>query len=376
MAIIAGQPGPTSSGTNLNAIDQVGGNVGSVPNPYPNALIPVPTGQTVLTSAPTQDHSQDSAGAAHAWAANAAYNEFLKQVGRPPTQQELSQFEPSYIGGDKNIGNNTGLSAAVASYVSQQQNSPQNIYNQQQSQFKADAPKYADQVTQQFQSALGRAPTQDELDHFGALIASGQDAYQVGQALKQTQEYQNTQNTNFQNQLQSQLQGSNSTYFNQYILPSIQAQAAQSGRSLDSSGVNSQLANAALLQNQGLQNFLAQTTAGNYANSVANATNQYNNLMSQQYGLQNAGVSNTLANQAANTQYNQNLNMYQMQQQAYNNYLSQYGKRNNGLGSLIGGVLGGGAGAYFGGPQGAAAGYQIGSGLGNAGQSAFSGGQL
>lgn len=331
-----------------------------------------PQGQTPLASAPTWG----GAGGGQQAAAVYAFNQFQKTFGRNPSQQELDQLTPAYIGGDPNIANVAGGNAQVASYFQQQTNTPQNIYNQQQSQYLQDAPKHADDVKTQFQQALGRDPTQDELTHFGALIASGQDPYQVGQALQQTQEYQNSANTKFQNQLQGQLQQSNSTYFNQFIAPQLQSSAALAGRSMDSSGVNAQLANAALQQNQGLQQFLAQTTAQNYQNSTANATNQYNQLMGQQYGLQNAGVNSGLANQASNQQYNQNLNMYQLQQQSYDRYLNQYGKRNNGLGGAIGGVVGGGLGAFFGGPMGAGAGYQIGSSLGNIGQSASSGGKI
>jgi hypothetical protein len=342
---------------------------------------PPPVGQTPLSGDPNsfkwgQGQFQGAGGGQQA-GQYYAWKDFANEFGRNPTQQELDQLTPAYMGADPNIANTAGGKANVAAYYQQQTNTPQNIYSQEQGKYLQDAPKYADQVTAQFQNALGRAPTQDELSHFGALIASGQDQYQVGQALQQTQEYQNTANTKFQNQLQGQLQGSNATYFNQYIAPELQSQAALAGRSLDSSGVNAQLANAALQQNQGLQNFLAQTTAGNYASSTANASNQYNQLMSQQYGLQNANVSSGLANQAANTQYNQNLNMFQLQQSAYNNYLNQYGKRSNGLGGLIGGIGGaliGGAATGWSNPQGYQAGFNIGSGLGNAGQSASRGG--
>ncbi len=290
---------------------------------------------------------------------------FQKTFGRDATQAEINQILP-YFGSDARYPDVNSAKAFVGNLYQQQQNTPDKIYQRQQAQYLQDAPKFADQISSQFQQALGRAPTQDELTHFGALMASGQDSYQVGQALQQTQEYQNAANTKFQNKLQGELQGSNATYFNQYIAPSILSQAALAGRTPDSSGVNAQLANAALQQNQGLQQFLAGTTAQNYQNSVANATNQYQGLLGQQYGLQNAGVSSGLANQATNQQYSQNMNMYNLQQQAYNRYLQQYGKRNNGLGGLVGGIAGAGLGALYGGPAGATAGYGIGSGLGNA----------
>jgi hypothetical protein len=288
------------------------------------SIAPVPVGQTPLTTPPQWGGAGGGQQAAQVY----AFNQFQKTFGRNPSQQELDQLTPAYVGTDPNIANVAGGNAQVAAYFQQQTNTPQNIYQQQQNQYLQQAPKFADQVNGIFQSQLGRDATADEKSHFGALIASGQDPYQVQQALQQTQEYQNTANTKFQQQLGSQLQGTNADYFQKYIMPGIQAQNAQAGRTQDSSGYQAQLANAALQQNQGLQNFLAQTTAQNYQNSTANAANQYQQLMGQQYGLQNANVSSGLANQAANTQYNQNLDMYQRQQTAYNNYLNQYGKRN------------------------------------------------
>ncbi len=335
--------------------------------------LPIPSGETPLASDPNGQYQTTSSHnpnfvkvGSNQSASHQAFLDFNAQFGRNPTQSELNQLTPAYLSGDPNQLNMAGGKANVSSYFSQLSNTPQNIYSQEQNQYLQQAPQYADQVTAQFQQNLGRAPTADELSHFGALVASGQDPYQIGQALQQTQEYQNTANTNFQNQLKGQLQDSNSQYFNQYISPDLLAQASLSGRSLDASGVNSQLANAALIQNQGLQNFLANASVQNFQNSTANASNQYNQLMSQQYGLQNANVSSGLANQAANTTYNQNLNMFQLQQQAYNNYLSRYGKSGgNALaGGLQGAMSGAATGFAAGGPWGALAGGVVGGGLG------------
>jgi hypothetical protein len=314
-------------------------------------------GETPITDLPGYGGAGGSQQAGQYYAAQ----DFKSMFGRNPTASELATLAPGYMSGDPNIANQTGGRQGVAAYFQQQSNSPQNVYKNQQAQYLAAAPKYADQVNQIFQSNLGRAATADEKTHFGASIASGQDPYQVQQALQQTQEYQNTQNANFQNKLQGQLQGSNSTYFNQYIAPDIAAQNAQAGRTQDSSGYQAQLANAALQQNQGLQTYLAGVTAQNYQNSTANAQNQYQGLMSQQYGLQNAGVSNTLANQAGNTQYQRNMDMYRQQQQSYSDYLNSYGKTNRNQNILTGAAGGASAGAAFG-PWGAAIGG-VGGGL-------------
>lgn len=335
-------------------------------NPDQGIIPPVPTGQTPLASLPTYGGSGGDETSAQFYAGQ----DFYKSFGRNPTQQELDQLTPAYIDPNGHIANLAAGKAQIAAYYQQQTQTPQNIYNQQQQQYLTQAPQFANQVTQAFQSTMGRAPTSDELSHFGALMASGQDAYQVQQALGQTQEAQNTANTNFQNQLQGQLQQSNSTYFNQFIAPSLQAQNAQSGQAPGSSALTAQLSQAALMQNQGLQNFLASTTAQNYQNSTANANNQYQQLMGQQYGLQNANVTSGIQNQQNNQAYNQQLNLYQMQQQAYSNYLNQYGKR-NGLASGLSGALQGGLGGFLAGsksgnPYGGLIGGVLGAGAGGA----------
>jgi hypothetical protein len=294
------------------------------------------------------------------------YSDFSKNYGYNPTNAEVSAMVPAW----SNAGGSAGAIANYMLSLQQQQtalqNSPQVLYQQQQQQYAQQAGNYSNQIGQAFQLTLGRAPTQAEQQYYGSLMASGQDQYQGQQALQQTQEYQNVQNTNFQNQLQQQLQQSNSTYFNQYIAPSLQAQNALSGQAPGSTALSSQLANAALQQNQGLQSFLAGVTAQNYQNSTANASNQYNQLMNQQYGLQNAGVSNALGAYANTSQQQNAQNLYQQQQAAYNQYLQQYGKRsgNQGIGSVAGGIAGAGLGGYFGGPKGALTGYQVGSSAG------------
>ena len=330
------------------------------------------TGETPLENLPQYGGAGGSFQAAQYYAAK----DFAEMFGRNPTASELALLAPSYQGADPNIANLAGGKAQLAAYYQQQSQTPTNIYNKQQSDLKAKAPQYYDQVSQLFQSNLGRDATDAEKTHFGMLMASGQDPYEIQQALQQTTEYNTAQTQKFTGQLQNQMQTTNADYFSKYILPSIQAANAQAGRTQDSSGYQAQLANAGQQQNYDLQNYLAQVAASGYQGSVTNNAQNYQALLGQQYGLSNANVSNQLANNAANTQYNQNLDMYNRQQQAYQNYLNAYGKRNNGLGSLIGGGLGAGIGAYFGGPAGATVGYNLGSGLGNTVQSSQRGYQI
>lgn len=279
-----------------------------------------------------------AAGGSDTAANNWAFQDFVKQFGRNPTQSELSMLSPSYSIGDPNLLNLSAGKAQIASYFNQLSQTPENLYNKQQDDLKGKAPQFYDQVNQTFQSNLGREATDAEKTHFGMLLASGQDPYEIQQALQQTTEYNTKQNSQFTDQLKGQLQSSNSDYFSKYIMPSIQAQNAQAGRSQDSSGYQAQLANAAQGQNYDLQNYLAQVSAQGYQGSVNQNANNYQALLGQQYGLQNSNISNQLNNQANNQQYNQNLAMYQMQQQAYNNYLKQYGKRGGWVNDLSSGL--------------------------------------
>lgn len=302
-----------------------------------------------------------------------ATQDFWDIFHRAPTEDELAQIVPIYYGADQHTPNKVQGRAYVASLFQQQENTPEAIYKKQQAQYQTDAPKFADKVNAAFQANMGRDATESEKAHFGALMAGGQDNYQVEQALQQTTEYNTKQTQDFTKNLGTQLQATNADYFSKYLLPAIQSQNAQAGRSQDSSGYQAQVVNAGQQQNYDLQNYLAQVAATGYQGSVNNNAENYKGLLSQQYGLQNAGVNNTLANNAANTQYGQNLNMYKMQQDAYNNYLSRYGKRegNQGTGALLGGVAGGVLGGIYGGPMGATAGYTVGSGIGGAAGSYF-----
>ncbi len=325
-------------------------------------VIDPPSGEPLIQSLPQYGGAGGSEQAAEYYAGR----DFYAQFGRNPTQSELSMLAPSYLSGDPNIANTTGGKSAVASYYNQLANSPGNIYKKQQSDLQAKAPQFYDSVNGLFQSNLGRDATDAEKTHFGMLLASGQDPYEIQQALQQTTEYQTNATQKFSDQLKGQLQQSNQDYFQKYILPSIQSNNAMAGRTQDSSGYQAQLANAAQQQNYNLNDYLAQVQAGGYQSAMSNNSANYQQLLGQQYGLQNANISNQLANNAANTQYNQNLNMYQLQQQAYNNYLRNYGKtQNNALGGGLQGALSGATtGFMLGGPWGALAGGVAGGGLG------------
>lgn len=313
-----------------------------------------PTGETPLTTAPTWSGTGGGTQAQQVY----AWNAFVQQFGRNPTQSELTSLSPYYASGDQNIANTSQGNQAIAQYFQQLQNSPSAINTRQQQQqtanYTGNQSQYDAQTNQLFQQYLGRDATSAELQHFGTALANGSDPYEVQQSLMQTPEYQNAQTQKESDQLKGTLQQSNSDYFNQYILPSIQASNAQAGRSQDSSGYAGALAQAAKQQNFDLNNYLANFQAGQYGQNVQNAAANYQPYLQQQYGLQQANVSNTLQNNAYNTQRSNQLQDYYNQQNAYNSYLQNYGKRSAydyaqlGIGALQGGgQAAGGAGALL-----------------------------
>lgn len=302
-----------------------------------------------------------------------AGKEFNKLFGRNPTQSELASLSGAYAN-DANRTNTSQGNQAVAQYFQNFSNTPDQINKANQDKYLKQAPQHYDAVQQQFQSNYGRAATQDELDHFGSLLASGAtDAYGLQQFLQQQPEYQTKQNDKFQSDLGTKLAGYDSDYFSNNILPAIQEAYAKQGRTFDSSAFNAAATNAAEQQTADRGKYIAGLSASQYGGVEDRAYQDYASAVANSTALTNAGINATYS---GTKDLNSRLNTitdYNTKQQAYNDYLAKYGKRSNGIGGVIGGVVGAGAGAYFGGPAGASAGWQIGSGVGNAAQNSMGG---
>ncbi len=305
-----------------------------------------------------------------------AGEQFAKVFGRNPTQSELDSLAPAYQSGDPNIADRGRGNSTIAQYYQSKSNTPDQINKSNQDKYLAEAPKHFDSINQMFQSSLGRAATQDELNHFGSLLASGTtDSYQLQQFLQQQPEYAQKQDTEFQNKLSGQLQGFDKQYFGEKILPSIQEAYAKQGRSFDSSAFANSATQSAQGQNTEREQYLAQLSASQYGGRQQNAYNDYANMVANQQNLTNQGINAQYTGvQRTQDRINQ-ISDYNTQAQAYNQYLAKYGKRSNagGIGALIGGGAGI-AGAFLtGNPEAAGIGYQIGSGLGGAAGNAYGG---
>lgn len=307
------------------------------------------------------------AGGSQQAAAFYAGQQFYKLFGRNPTQSELDSITPAYISGDPNIAGVAQGNAAVAQYYQSKVNTPEKQYADQQAGYKAEAPKYYDQINGQFQSTLGRDATQEEKDHFGSLLASGQvDPYTVGQFLHQLPEAVTKQDTEFRSNLRNDISAQDSRYFGEQILPGIQRNFAQQGRSVESSGFANAAAQAGQQQNVNREGFLSNLSASQYTGNKTNAYNEYLNSVGRMQGLQDHSRArgDTLAD--ASTGRINEISNFAMQKQAYDQYLSRYGKRGNGLGGMLGTLLGAGIGGAAGkSPQAAMAGGQVGGSIGN-----------
>lgn len=329
-----------------------------------------PTGEDPLATLPQYGGAGGSQQAAEYYAAK----DFASMFGRNPTQSELAMFSPGYLSGDPNIAATAQGKGVIAQYFQSQSQTPDKLYADQQKKYLEQAPQHFDSINQLFQGQLGRAASQDELNHFGSALASGTtDSYQLTQFLQQQPEYQTKKNEQMRTGLSGTMAANDKRQFSEQILPSIQEAYAKQGRSFDSSAFQNAATQSAQQQNTQREGFLNNLTASQYGGVQDRAYQDYANQVANQQNLTNSGIQAQYGGiQNTNNRLN-NISDYNTQAQAYNQYLSKYGKRNNGLGGTIGGVVGGGLGAFFGGPAGAMAGYQMGSGLGTAGQNAAGG---
>lgn len=284
----------------------------------------VPPGENPLTSNPY---------AGQTGLQNDIYNElfqdFQNTFGRMPTQQEVTQLAPAYNSGDAHITNRGGGQSAVSQYYQGYAYSPAKIYSQQQSQWQQNAPQNYGTITQLVQSMFGRTPTQDELDHYGTLIASGQaDAYQIGQFLQSTPEYQNAQDTQFRSGVDQQLQKSDTDFFNTQK-GNIAQQYAQMGRAT-SPALDVALTQLASSLNSNRQSYLAQLSAQQYGGNKQAALQNYGNTQNQVQGQINQNTQGIYNQRQGLTDRVNNMTDYATQNQAWQQAMGQYGNRKPG----------------------------------------------
>lgn len=288
-----------------------------------------------------------------------AYSTFKSLMGRAPTSGELAQIIPAFQGPNGLMNGRAFLANMQQQYHSNPTLDPGNPQNNQ------NPTDIQGQVKQQFQSILGRDPTTDELNHFTTAIQSNQtDAYGLSSFLKQMPEYTNTQDTNFRNSLNSQLQGYDTNEFNREK-QGVMADYASRGMG-GSSSLDYALTDLMGKIAQNRSSYLANLSASQYGGNKDLAIGNYQNTLNQMYG-------NSLNQRQSQQNYsNDLLNRgfqgadYQTQRNDFMNFMNNNrGSSYNPLYGVIGGAIGAGAGGLMSGgnPGAINAGSNFGSGL-------------
>lgn len=326
-------------------------------------------GEAAMTDAPVWGGRGGEIQAAKVY----AWGQFGKLFGRNPTQSELSLLASAYVGADRNIANVGGGDAAVAQYYQTQLNDPSRQKKKEEDDQAAKIPQQYDAVKGAFQGTLGRDPSQQELDHFAKMMASGDaDAYSIQQGLETLPEYTQPKDEAARTKLRGELQTADTDYLTKQVAPALQSKFAQAGRVADSSSqaLAGAFANAAKETNNTRENYLATVGREDYTNSRQSTINNYLQTLQRQYQVNDSSTARYQQLTDQNTARNYDMQDYYMQQAAYNDYLQNNGRRSGGggnnmlMGGLQGGISGASTGAMVGGPWGAVIGGVAGAGLG------------
>lgn len=277
-------------------------------------------------------------------------------LGRDITENEFAQIAPRFGTGNKQdieLGR-----AYLAQFADQEANSPDNL-RKKGGQFSGD-------VNTIFNDLLQRGASQEEINHFGGLLASGEvDPYTLRQFVQQLPEYTSAQDAKSRESLNTELTQYDQDFFNkgkENVLSRYAQAGIQNSPSLDFALTNLM----GDIQKQ-RSSYLAGLAREDYSRGRDVQRQDYTNSMNRLYGQQDYSqqrgdaYSDLLTNRAFGSID------YQRQQDDLLRLLnSQPRQGRGGIGGLLGGLAGAGIGGYAskGKPQGVSAGYQIGSGIG------------
>lgn len=316
---------------------------------------PTPKGETPLGAGPAWQGRGGEIGAARVY----AFQKFANTFGRNPSQSELDRLAQAYVGADRNVANVGGGDAAVSQYFQMLQNSPDVLQEEGDAKLKEKIPQQYDSVKGAFKSALGRDPSQAELDHFAKMMANGEaDSYTIEQGLQTLPEYTTGKDQEARTKLRGELQTADTDYLTNKVAPSLQSYFAQQGRVADQSSpaLSAALANASKQTNDERERYLATVGREDYTNSRQATINNYLQTLQRQYQLNDSATGRMNQLQDQNTARNYDLQDYYQQQSAYNDYLQNYGRRktksSSGLYGGGGALLGMGLGAALAAPTG------------------------
>lgn len=286
-----------------------------------------------------------------------AYQTAKSMLGRDINANELMQILPYWRSGE---GQDAGK-ALLAQIAEREKNSPQALYKKAPEQYGA-----VDKVVSDF---LQRSATPEERDHFGRLLASGEiTPYDLQGFIKAQPEYQQTQDKQFREGLNSELSSYDTDFFNK-AKENVISRFAQSqpGASL----TNNPSLDYALTDLMGniakeRSKYLAGISADQYQGNKMAAREDYRTTLDRTFGAQDYARQR----QDQLMDYSQgradNAYDYVTQRNDYMDYMNRMrgGSGKAPWGQIAAGALGAGLGSMAG-PAGAAAGWQIGSGIGS-----------
>lgn len=267
-------------------------------------------------------------------------------LGRDINANELAQLTPLFgSGSEKELESGR---AALAQVAEQEKNSPEAV----QKRLKENSGQFYGQVGDVFQNLLKRGASQEELDHFGKLLASGDvDAYELNQFVSQMPEYREGQDKTFREGLNTELESYDRDYFGK-AKEDVLNRYAQAGIQ-NSSSLDFALTNLMGDIAKERSKYLAGVSADQYKGNKDLARSDYQINLERLYGNQdysrnrNDQLSDLLRGRSYdvadyNTQRNDLMSMLGQQQNQ---------RRSGGLGSSLGTLLGAGIGASYGNPQ-------------------------
>ncbi|HUV26992.1 MAG TPA: hypothetical protein VMW34_06465 [Anaerolineales bacterium] len=289
------------------------------------------------------------------------YTEFLanrdakQMMGRYLEPEELAMAQSAYSGPN---GETTGR-AFVANVSERYKASPEYL--------KGQSGEYGGQVSQMFQSLIGRDATPDEIEHFGSMLASGNtDAFELSNFMKQTPEYIERQDQLFREGVATEMEPQERKLLERGREDTLRRYAkagTQHSPALDFA-ITKMMGDLADKRSS----YLTGLKVDQYGGQKDAARQDY--MTSLNKYLSDLDYEKNLRNQNLNalTQRGWNAQDYMTQSRDYQNWLnSQGGTQKTGLGAGVGSLVGGAAGLYFGGgnPMAGMAGSQMVSGVGS-----------
>lgn len=289
-----------------------------------------------------------------------AWKKYNQLFGHNPTEAELTQLTAGYMSGDQNIANVAGGDALVAAYYNSKINSPENQYKREQDELLKKAPEKYGDVDAIYKDLYERGATQDELQHFGKMLASGEvDPYELRQFVMSQSEYQGKQDEKFRAGVADELGEYDRKVFDREKEDVI-SRFARAGR-LNSSSLDYALTDLMGKIGEERSKYLAQLSASQYQGNKIAARADYETALDRYFGRDDYGTqrANQLDDMITGRIFG--IDDYNRQMNDYERYMAS--KRPSRLQNAASGAM---AGAAAGAPAGG-----VGAGIGAVGGGLF-----